>query len=573
MARQVPAILKMGTRYLIFGASLLAGVVFGPRVRGQSPFTDLSAPGHGSELYYSLNVSRALGGFQLAAAGPAYRIGSEPATLLIYSPPPILPIRPLDSLNMAWYISPYYLPSVPQFSRDGGVFAYTTERFCFGGMGCFGTNSYMTTVQGVPGTFTGRGLLSRNGRYLVLNTSGVYQLTSWIDLATGQFQFLGSGDPGLGGTGRVIADNGTVVFGSYAGLSIYAAGSAVQSLGFSPNSPNEITIDSAGETVLYSYVDPSFAMGSARIYRVSERRDALFLQGNGYTHAPTISSDGKLVLFLSTVQFGTMSPPGTSQLYAMNVDGTGFRALTTGADEPLGVQQYTLSDDGQVAWYVTGDGGFVKLDLSNGGAAKQTFRAAAVDLSTTMVPGSAIQLDGANLAGEVKVLVNDVAAPLISVSSSTLVFQLPWETPAGQAVNVRVVTQAGTPLESSAQATVTPVSSAQAFVMPEMPVAFHQDWSGPVTPSNPTKAGEIVYLYATGLGPVQPAVQTGVPASPASLAMPLSCNAPLLYAGLAPGLIGYYQLNVQMPKPNTNLGYFQLACGPTLAANIPYTLP
>ena len=97
-------------------------------------------------------------------------------------------------------------------------------------------------------------------------------------------------------------------------------------------------------------------MRSLRMYRIAEQHDGLFLAGNGDTHAPALSSGGKLAVFLSTAQFGTMNPPGTSQLYAMNVDGTGFRALTRGADEPLGVQQYALSDDGQTVWYVSGDG-------------------------------------------------------------------------------------------------------------------------------------------------------------------------------------------------------------------------
>ena len=73
--------------------------------------------------------------------------------------------------------------------------------------------------------------------------------------------------------------------------------------------------------------------------------------------------------------------------------------------------------------------------------------------------------------------------------------------------------------------------------------------------SSPAHANEIVNFYATGLGPVQPAAETGAsgPANPPSLvATPFSCSVPVLFAGLAPGSVGFYQISLQMPVSGPN---------------------
>ncbi len=90
---------------------------------------------------------------------------------------------------------------------------------------------------------------------------------------------------------------------------------------------------------------------------------------------------------------------------------------------------------------------------------------------------------------------------------------------------------------------------------------FHQDWSGIVSLASPARPGEAIHFYILGLGPVDPPVKDGEPGptSPLSLVTtPVQCNAPVLFAGLAPGLIGFYQLDVHLPL--TGLGNFELSC-------------
>ena len=76
-----------------------------------------------------------------------------------------------------------------------------------------------------------------------------------------------------------------------------------------------------------------------------------------------------------------------------------------------------------------------------------------------------------------------------------------------------------------------------------------------VGPSNPTTAGAYVQIYCTGLGPVTNQPATGAPA----LEDPLSwtqatptvniggVTATPVFSGLAPGDVGLYQVNVQVP--------------------------
>ncbi len=77
-----------------------------------------------------------------------------------------------------------------------------------------------------------------------------------------------------------------------------------------------------------------------------------------------------------------------------------------------------------------------------------------------------------------------------------------------------------------------------------------------ITSRNPARRGEVVHLYANGLGPVDPTPVTGEPAS----AQPLSWTrvkpkvtiggkeARVLFHGLTPGVVALYQLDVVVPE-------------------------
>lgn len=106
-------------------------------------------------------------------------------------------------------------------------------------------------------------------------------------------------------------------------------------------------------------------------------------------------------------------------------------------------------------------------------------------------------------------------------------------------------------------------------------VASHLDWSV-ITSDAPATAGEIVTLWATGLGNTNPELEDGVlPAGLQWLSLlndfnvwidgtPLDPGA-ILYAGVAPGYAGLYQINVRLPDPLPPNPEIRLALAGTLS--------
>jgi uncharacterized protein (TIGR03437 family) len=86
---------------------------------------------------------------------------------------------------------------------------------------------------------------------------------------------------------------------------------------------------------------------------------------------------------------------------------------------------------------------------------------------------------------------------------------------------------------------------------------FHQEFRGPLTPADPALPGEYLHAYMTGLGDVQPRPATGSPAVGLSFATRPLCYlqaplvaqefAPVAFAGLAPGTLGMYQVDIGLP--------------------------
>jgi uncharacterized protein (TIGR03437 family) len=106
-----------------------------------------------------------------------------------------------------------------------------------------------------------------------------------------------------------------------------------------------------------------------------------------------------------------------------------------------------------------------------------------------------------------------------------------------------------------------------------------------VTEENPALRGEVIIVYAAGLGKVEPPVPSGMPApaSPlSSTACPYSATFTLfairanaLFAGLVPGLVGVYQVNIRIPD-DLPAGSTMLALGSEpcpFASSLPVYIP
>ncbi len=73
-----------------------------------------------------------------------------------------------------------------------------------------------------------------------------------------------------------------------------------------------------------------------------------------------------------------------------------------------------------------------------------------------------------------------------------------------------------------------------------------------ITASSPAAKGEVVVIYATGLGAVSPAPADGAAAGASQTTAKAAVTiagvaASVQYAGMAPGFVGLYQVNVQVP--------------------------
>jgi len=146
-------------------------------------------------------------------------------------------------------------------------------------------------------------------------------------------------------------------------------------------------------------------------------------------------------------------------------------------------------------------------------------------------------------------------APLLFVSGTQINAQLPFNTdgnsqivlrtPGGVSDNLNVTIQPNAP--SVFRASINGGAEQAAIV-------FRAENYELVSESNPVRSGDDLVIYATGLGKTLPAVETGdaAPFEPLARAAtqpdvalggtPLSVD----FAGLTPGGVGVYQINVKV---------------------------
>jgi uncharacterized protein (TIGR03437 family) len=156
--------------------------------------------------------------------------------------------------------------------------------------------------------------------------------------------------------------------------------------------------------------------------------------------------------------------------------------------------------------------------------------------------------------GATQVLMNGVAAPLFFVSAGQINAQVPWSLHGNKQVNVRVVNGN---LSSNTEVSSFSDGSPGIFMLPGTTTAIvtHGADGSLVTTASPAARNEVLVLYATGLGPVTntPASGAAGPGGPLARlrAIPVvtigSKFATVHFAGLAPGFVALYQMNIQVP--------------------------
>lgn len=151
----------------------------------------------------------------------------------------------------------------------------------------------------------------------------------------------------------------------------------------------------------------------------------------------------------------------------------------------------------------------------------------------------------------VTVQINGLTAPLLYVSPLQINAQVPWEVTPGSAV--LSVTHAG---QAASQTVAVAAAGPAIFTIDgTYAAALNQDYRVN-SQDHAAVAGKAIFLFGTGLGAVSPAVATGAAAAFEPLswvtakvtAMVGGESAGVLYAGLAPGFAGLWQMNLQLPS-------------------------
>ena len=192
------------------------------------------------------------------------------------------------------------------------------------------------------------------------------------------------------------------------------------------------------------------------------------------------------------------------------------------------------------------------ISLFGSGLAARLAQGDSVPLSTTI--------------DDVFVTINGVRAPLYFVSPDQINAQVPWDVGASGTATI-VVNRGGV---ASAPAAV-PLSAAVPglFLVPggTQAIAINGDGtiaatagSIPGLNTHPAKSGDVLVLYATGLGPVTPDILPGrdsVDQLRRTVATPVvtigGMPASVAFSGLAPQFVGVNQLNVVVP-PGVSAG-------------------
>lgn len=193
--------------------------------------------------------------------------------------------------------------------------------------------------------------------------------------------------------------------------------------------------------------------------------------------------------------------------------------------------------------------------------------AATFDSSLPMAPGSIVSIFGERLAGEVRVagnqlpkemeatsvLLNGEAVPLYFIAPTQINALLPFELKAGDA-SLQIRRGA----ELSGLLTLRVADQAPGVF------TLNEGGSGPavavdgvtnqlISERDPIAAGGYAVIYSTGLGRLLSPLATGEVPSAANEAVVrpvVTLNGsvvPVLYAGVTPGFVGLYQVNIQVP--------------------------
>ena len=180
--------------------------------------------------------------------------------------------------------------------------------------------------------------------------------------------------------------------------------------------------------------------------------------------------------------------------------------------------------------------------------------AATAEVSPNCAPASClpISIDYTNVSFDVPSAGISVPGYLSFGGTGQVNVLVPWELEGQSSVQMKVISDglAGNVL------TVPLSDYAPAFFGSGIVAAVNATAGNVVTASTPVKAGDVLELFANGLGPVTNQPASGFPAQSSPLSQTKSTpvvtiggkQAAVSFSGLAPGYVGLYQINVTVPS-------------------------
>jgi uncharacterized protein (TIGR03437 family) len=442
----------------------------------------------------------------------------------------------------------------PQVSGDGQTVGLTRD-----GNG---------ELLGAGAAVLGPGMLSmsRNARWAVLTVTtiapppaNIFRTQSTIvNLATGERTVFNFSQPS--GTINRIASDGTVVLPSSSGPSLWRQGQSTPIT--LPANSNIVALSDDAQVLLYEQVlnvptSPQLRLVARNLLAETETLVVAQSYPNAVLSVRAMSNDGQWLLYL--------------------VQGTAFVANTiNGQSIPLRLpngelaSDGTLSGNGNLAFLETTAGNIVSMNAQTGAGAQTLVTAPSWvpnigSVPEVLFPGSLVHLTGANLPATAdafvgRLFLDNIALPVVYTTAMEVAVQVPWELQAPGPSAFRV-DLGNSPFRQNQW---VPINSMFPKFEPLAPgetsvlgfKAVRGDFSSLLT-SQPN-SGDVIVVYATGLGPVNGPMITGQ-AAPVNSAIAIqgqfTCSfnpygqpAETLFAGLAPGVLGIYQVNFRLPS-------------------------
>lgn len=426
--------------------------------------------------------------------------------------------------------------------------------------------------------------ISASGSGRITNPLNPLDPSSLIYGAVGQGIFIGSSTEGMGNNLFIAIPAGAAADS--------AASYAIGLLDFSApsNGVVQLSAQSAAGKTMFASADEKYALGWT-----PGGFDVLF----GIKAASDPLRGVYYIAGLQNVPGSTDSCGAVNSFYgSLIADGAGNQIVHQRLASPLCYVMDFETDDRIVndgSRFVAGAGGAVFMGIGTAGVLSLTIGVRADNLqgsgvflhplgvanaasfapvTASIAPGEMIALSGSGLSPEskaieggqtfpktlsgVRVVINGIDAPIYYVSPTQIAAIVPYATQIGPA-SIQVMNNgAASNMVTAFVAAAAPGIFTQQANGLGYAAAIHAATGAPVTAANPAMAGEYVALFATGLGTVTPGIAEGAVASLAAADHRITVrfddygnasfrNGKVTYAGLAPGLAGLYQVNVQVP--------------------------